>query len=100
MCSLIVAPALAYTGYGSNQGYFDYPEFNEFAPSPPYSREKWQVDQYRQEVEDYVEKAKRYIENCDSDKRTMLDEINREQEEAVRKANNVVDEFNNWINRY
>ena len=99
-CALVALPAAAYTGYGSNLGYFDYPEFREFEPSPPYSREQWQAEQYRQEVETYLETAKRYVENCDSDKQTVLDEIAQKQKEAIRKANNVVDAYNNWLNGY
>lgn len=99
-CALVALPAAAYTGYGSNLGYFDYPEFREFEPSPPYSREQWQAEQYRQEVETYLETAKRYVENCDSDKQTVLDEIAQKQKEAIRKANDVVDTFNNWLNGY
>lgn len=99
-CALVALPAAAYTGYGSNLGYFDYPEFREFEPSPPYSREQWQAEQYRQEVETYLETAKRYVENCDSDKQTVLDEIAQKQKEAIRKANNVVDIYNNWLNGY
>lgn len=99
-CTLVSLPAMAYTGYGSNLGYFDYPEFREFEPSAPYSRERWQAEQYRQEVEDYVEKAKRYAENCDSDKQTALDEISENQKEAIRKANAVVEEYNNWLSGY
>lgn len=99
-CALVALPAAAYTGYGSNLGYFDYPEFREFEPSPPYSREQWQAEQYRQEVETYLETAKRYVENCDSDKQTVLDEIAQKQKEAIRKANNVVDAYNDWLNGY
>lgn len=99
-CALVALPAAAYTGYGSNLGYFDYPEFREFEPSPPYSREQWQAEQYRQEVETYLETAKRYVENCDSDKQTVLDEIAQKQKEAIRKANDVVDTYNNWLNGY
>lgn len=99
-CVLVALPAAAYTGYGSNLGYFDYPEFREFEPSPPYSREQWQAEQYRQEVETYLETAKRYVENCDSDKQTVLDEIAQKQKEAVRKANDVIDTYNNWLNGY
>ena len=99
-CALVALPAAAYTGYGSNLGYFDYPEFREFEPSPLYSREQWQAEQYRQEVETYLETAKRYVENCDSDKQTVLDEIAQKQKEAIRKANNVVDTYNNWLNGY
>lgn len=99
-CALVALPAAAYTGYGSNLGYFDYPEFREFEPSPPYSREQWQAEQYRQEVETYLETVKRYVENCDSDKQTVLDEIAQKQKEAIRKANDVVDTYNNWLNGY
>lgn len=99
-CALVALPAAAYTGYGSNLGYFDYPEFREFEPSPPYSREQWQAEQYKQEVETCLETAKRYVENCDSDKQTVLDEIAQKQKEAIRKANNVVDTYNNWLNGY
>lgn len=99
-CALVALPAAAYTGYGSNLGYFDYPEFREFEPSPPYSREQWQAEQYRQEVETYLETAKRYVENCDSDKQTVLDEIAQKQKEAIRKANNAVDAYNDWLNGY
>lgn len=99
-CALVALPAAAYTGYGSNLGYFDYPEFREFEPSPPYSREQWQAEQYRQEVETYLETAKRYVENCDSDKQAVLDEIAQKQKEAIRKANDVVDTYNNWLNGY
>lgn len=45
-------------------------------------------------------RTEQYVENCDSDKQTVLDEIAQKQKEAIRKANDIVDAYNNCLNGY
>lgn len=87
-CAATCTPTFAYIGYGSNMD--DYPAFREYEPIRPAGRERWEFDHYRRQVEAYLEDAK----NCDED----IEAIRQRQREAARKANNVVDDFNNWAN--
>lgn len=90
-CILQASPGVHASVYGgSNLGYSGYPEFNGFPPSAPYGNDKYAWDNYKQEVEDYVRKAKQYIADADSD----IERINEEKQNAIRKANNVVEEYN------
>lgn len=87
--------AVAYVGHGSNL-HGTYPSFNEVEPTPPYSRDEWQADRYRRDVEEYVENAERYLKNVEEDQRNMRDAAN----DAIRKANDVVEEYNRWVRGY
>lgn len=91
-CAATCTPTFAYIGYGSNMD--DYPAFRESEPIRPAGRERWEFDHYRRQVEAYLEDADKYIKNCDED----IEAIRQRQREAARKANNVVDDFNNWAN--
>ena len=91
-CCLIVPSANAYVGIGSN---VDYPEFDEYEPSPPITRDEFSFHRYRNEVQEYVEEAEQYIKNCNED----IDDIQRKQREAIQKANDAVEEFNSWARR-
>lgn len=95
VCCAIVFPSFS---YGSNLVYFDYPSFNKYAPSAPYTRDEWAFNQYKREVEDYVEEAQRYVDYANDDKQTVIYEIQNKQRDAIRKANEAVEEFNRWAN--
>ena len=81
---------------GSNLGFSGYPEFSEIAPTPPYSDDQYAWDSYRCEVAEYAEKAKQYLEDSNSD----MKRIQEAQQDAIQKANDVVEEFNRKAKGY
>lgn len=93
-CCLAASGAFAYYG-GSNLDYPGYPDFSVYRPNPPFSHDRYAYDSYRNEVEEYVRKAKEYVENGNND----IETIGEKQREATRKANQVIEEFNDWASR-
>lgn len=89
-------PAKAVVYGNSNLDFMGYPEFDEFPPSEPYSRDRYSFDQYRDEVEEYVRKAQDYVEAGNND----IQRIKEAQEEAIEKANRAISDFNDWANGY
>ncbi|WP_260679813.1 hypothetical protein [Serratia liquefaciens] len=81
---------------GSNLGFSGYPEFSEFPPSPPYGDDRYAWDNYKREVEDYVNKAKQYVDDANSD----IERVNEAKAEAIRKANEAVEEYNRKARGY
>ncbi|MGG7866242.1 hypothetical protein PGN70_05105 [Klebsiella aerogenes] len=81
---------------GSNLGFSGYPEFSEIAPTPPYTDDQYVWDSYRREVAEYAEKAKQYLEDSNSD----MKRIQEAQQDAIQKANDVVEEFNRKAKGY
>lgn len=77
---------------GSNLGYSGYPEFSQFEPRPPYNRDQYSFDQYRNDVERYIRELKEYVENCNSD----IERIRERKNEAIEKGDRIINEFNNW----
>ncbi|WP_227414481.1 hypothetical protein [Serratia sp. X3] len=94
---ILQAPGVHASVYGgSNLSYSGYPEFNDFPPSAPYGNDQYAWDNYKQEVEDYVRKAKEYISYADND----MERINEGKQAAIRKANNAVEEYNRSVKGY
>ena len=93
---LLPLTSYAYVYGGSNLGYSGYPEFSGYEPSPPFSDDQFAMDNYKREVEDYVTKAKQYVEDADSDAKR----VREAQQEAIGKANRVVEEYNRKVNGY
>lgn len=81
---------------GSNLGFGGYPEFNEIAPTPPYSDDQYAWDRYRRDVAAYTERAKQYLEDANSD----MKRIKEAQQDAIQKANDVVAQYNRKVNGY
>lgn len=81
---------------GSNLGFGGYPEFTEIAPTPPYSDDQYAWENYRRQVDDYTEKAKQYLEDSNSD----MERIKEAQQDAIRKANDAVEEYNRKARGY
>ncbi|CAM3641954.1 hypothetical protein KLVA111870_12915 [Klebsiella variicola] len=81
---------------GSNLGFGGYPEFNEIEPTLPYSDDQYAWENYRRQVADYTEKAKQYLEDSSSD----MKRIQESQQEAIDKANRVVEEYNRKAKGY
>ena len=75
---------------GSNLGYGGYPEFTQMEPTPPYSNDQYAWDNYRREVERYTSDVKEYLEDANND----MKRIQEAQQEAIDKANRVVEEYN------
>lgn len=95
-CLTLPFTASAIVVGGSNLGFSGYPEFSEIAPTPPYSDDQYAWDSYRREVADYAEKAKQYLEDANSD----MKRIQEAQQDAIQKANDVVEEFNRKAKGY
>lgn len=91
--ALYACYSFAYIGDKSNFGLSEYPEFYRSQPYPPAGKDKFSYDQYRYEVEEYVKKTKEYLEAADNDIRRIQDA----QEKAARKAKQVIEDFNNWV---
>ena len=89
----------AYVYGGSNLGFSGYPEFSDYPPSEPYSFNdevsEYEFESYRNEVIRYVDAAEEYVENGNND----IKRISEAQDEAIRRANEAVDEFNAWARR-
>lgn len=69
-------------------------DFNEYPPSKPYGNDPYEAEQYRNEVEAYVRRAKEFIEEAESDARQAIEAA----EEARDKANRAIEEYNDWVN--
>lgn len=93
---LLPLSSYAYVYGGSNLGYSGYPEFSGYEPSPPFSDDQFAMDNYKREVDDYVTKAKQYVEDADSDAKR----VREAQQETIEKANRVVEEYNRKVNGY
>ncbi|WP_245609591.1 hypothetical protein [Trabulsiella guamensis] len=81
---------------GSNLGFGGYEEFSAMEPTPPYDRSEYSMNAYRSDVESYIQNAKEYTENADND----VKRIREAQEEALSKANRVVEEYNSTARGY
>ncbi len=90
---LVPIVASSFVVGNSNLMLHDYPEFDERKPYPPYSKDESSYNHYRMEVKRYVEKAKDYAEGCENDARRAYEA----RDEAIRKANRAVEEFNDWL---
>lgn len=81
---------------GSNLGYSGYPEFSDSEPRPPYNRDEYSMGAYKRDVERYIQNAKDYTENANND----MKRIRKAQDDALEKANRVVEEFNKTARGY
>lgn len=88
--------AFGYVIGSSNFGIMGYPEFRAYKPHPPYSKDSYAVQNYRREVNNYVDEAKKYLESANND----IDRIYDAKENAIKESNNVVDEFNRFVSGY
>lgn len=94
VCSIPMS-AQAYLYEGSNLDFTGYPEFNPTTPYAPYTKDEYNYNNYKNDVERYEAKAKEYLENADNDIKRIIEA----KQEAVEKANRVVEEFNDWASR-
>lgn len=81
---------------GSNLGYAGYPGFTDIAPIPPYIDDQLSWDRYRRDVADYTDRAKQYLDDANND----IKRIQEAQQDAIQRANDVVEEYNRKINGY
>lgn len=93
----ISAPAFAYGG-STNFESGEYPDLKSaqhiYEPDQPFdASDRSENERYRDEVQEYVHKAKEYVQAADRD----IEEIRDKQREAIRKANNVVEDYNTWV---
>lgn len=88
--------ASAYVMGGSNLGFTGYPEFSDMEPNLPFGDDQFAMENYRREVANYVDKAKQYVDNSNSD----IQRIKEAQQEAIDKANRVVEEYNRKVRGY
>lgn len=81
---------------GSNLGFSGYPEFSDSEPTPPYDRSEYSMQAYKNDVERYIQNAKDYTENAGND----MKHIQESQDDAIQKANRVVEEYNRTVRGY
>ncbi|HML33908.1 MULTISPECIES: hypothetical protein [Sporomusa] len=93
LCSTSIA--FGYVIGSTNFDMFGYPEFSRkhIRPTPPYSRDSYSMSRYRTEVEDYLFQAKKYTEAANND----IDRIEEAKQDAIKAANEVVDEYNRFV---
>jgi hypothetical protein len=72
--------AFGYVMGGSNLDFMGYPKFKAYLSYAP----------SRDEVEMYVQEAKKYVENCNND----IQSVREAQRDAIRKANDAIDSYN------
>jgi len=84
--------SIGFVGYGSNL-MGRYPEFSAYEPSKPIFEDELSIQMYKYDVEDYISEAERYLENAEAD----IQRIQEAMEDAVRKVNRIVDEYNTFI---
>ncbi|MDK9420015.1 MULTISPECIES: hypothetical protein [Pectobacterium] len=101
MITLISISSIAFTSNayvygGSNLNFSGYPDFSELTPSAPYGNDQYMWNNYKFEVENYVRKAKEYVENGDND----IKRIKEAQQKTINDANQVVEEYNRKVRGY
>ncbi|MEI7245243.1 hypothetical protein [Pectobacterium carotovorum] len=94
--SSIAFTSNAYVYGGSNLNFSGYPDFSELTPSAPYGNDQYMWNNYKFEVENYVRKAKEYVENGDND----IKRIKEAQQKTINDANQVVEEYNRKVRGY
>ena len=96
LCSTSIA--FGYVLGGSNLSLGQYPSFTQYnyRPTRPYSNDQFSSERYRDEVKQYVEKAKEYAENCNNDVQRIYDA----KSEAINEANLVVQDYNSYAQGY
>ena len=88
----VTSDAAAIVFGGSNLGIFGYPEFNGFRPSRPYSQDSYSRQNYRREMENYLDEINGYLENARND----ILRIREAMEAAQSEADDAIDEFNRF----
>ena len=81
---------------GSNLGFSGYPEFSDSETAPPYDGIEYSMQAYKSEVERYIQNAKDYTEHAGND----MKRIQESQDDAIQKANRVVEEYNQTARGY
>ena len=97
LCSVSVA--FGYVVGNSNLPIGQYPGFDEYdnmKPRRPFNHNQFDDDQYRRDVQRYVQEAQDYVEAANYD----IQRIVQAKQEAVAKANEAVNEYNNYINGF
>lgn len=84
--------SLAYVPGGTNLSYGGYPDFSEMTPSKPFQIDEFSFNSYKMDVKRYVRKSQEFVENGDND----IKRIREQQQDAIDKANRVINEFNSW----
>lgn len=80
---------------GSTNLVTGYPNFYERSPSPPYGASSYMREQYHNDVVDYVNRAKEYVDASNNDIKTIQDSRN----EVIDSINRTIDEHNVFFNR-
>jgi hypothetical protein len=81
---LSVAGANAYVPGGTNFGILGYPEHSCRKPFKPYQfNDQYELDNYRDEVQAYIDCINEYVENAGND----IERIKESAESAIGEAN-------------
>lgn len=92
--SCLASASLGYfVGGGSNLVGYRYPAFNAFEPSKPFAKDDFSLNRYKDQVQDFRDEAEQYIENAKND----IKRIQAEMGTAIDITNEVVDKYNSFI---
>ena len=97
LCSVSVA--FGYVVGNSNLPIGQYPGFDEYGtmrPRKPFSHNQFDDDQYRRNVQMYVQEAQQYVEAANYD----IQRIVEAKQNAIADANEVINEYNNYVNSF
>lgn len=86
--------SIGYVYGSSNLGVAGYPEFRSMRPIRPVTNSKVFINKYKEDVDQYLRDARKYIESAQND-RTLIKEA---VEQCTRDATSVIDEYNTWLN--
>lgn len=90
-----VSMAVSYVSSITNFDGLGYPTFASKSQRPikPFSKDSYSMQNYRFEVERYVEDSRNYVTAGNND----IGQIGEEKAKAVSSANEVVAEYNNFV---
>lgn len=80
--------AFAFVIGESNLGIMGYPSHSCYQPSKPYGNDQWAWEHFKREVGDYEDCIRLYVEGAGND-----------QKRIAEKANEAIQEFNDFVSR-
>lgn len=74
---------------GSNFNTGNYPELDESVPDPPYSHDRSEWEDYKDQVNCYRDAVEEYLANAEED----IEQVREAMEQARRNLDRVEDEY-------
>lgn len=91
-CIMILSTTLCFALVfgGSNLGILGYPSFDKIKPVKPLYYEKFQHENYINEIKEYEQDLKEYLENAKND----IQRIQESMQTAIEEYNKIIAEAN------